>query len=260
MFYNNKMKIFRKLLATLFLFSVFGAVSFSFAQTTTQNLKNLSIYDFVANSYGEMSLLSKGELTTTTTAIKDTYIEDSTPTTNYGSSEWLTRGYWSAIKIRVLYGFKLPVITGGDYNATVIDTITPNTGENVWILFGTGAENPINSTWGDNVGLEIKPEVENAEPYWILDGRSKETALEENKPYLKIYYTEEEITPPATTSEEMLEKITSPYSTSTFFYLEKKITFGDFIIITFLFIFLVFSIVKFCFDWFIPKKLDWKKH
>ena len=58
---------------------------------------------------------------------------------------------------------------------------------------------------------------------------------------------------------EYIEQITSD-STTTSFYLDKTISFGDYIIITLLFLFLVFGIVKFCFDWFIPKKLDWKKH
>ena len=44
------------------------------------------------------------------------------------------------------------------------------------------------------------------------------------------------------------------------FFLDKSITYGDFLIISFLFLFMVFGIVKFLVDWFIPKKLDWKQH
>ena len=47
---------------------------------------------------------------------------------------------------------------------------------------------------------------------------------------------------------------------ASFFFLDKSITYGDFLIITFLFLFAVFSIVHFLTDWFIPKKLDWKQH
>lgn len=47
---------------------------------------------------------------------------------------------------------------------------------------------------------------------------------------------------------------------SNSFFLNKSISYGDYVIITFLFLFLVFSIVNFLIDWFIPKKLDWKQH
>jgi hypothetical protein len=57
-----------------------------------------------------------------------------------------------------------------------------------------------------------------------------------------------------------LESITTTESSTTAFILDKTITLGDFVIITFIFLFAVFGIVKFFIDWFIPKKLDWKQH
>lgn len=56
------------------------------------------------------------------------------------------------------------------------------------------------------------------------------------------------------------ESITTTESSTTQFVLDKTISAGDFILISFLTLFLVFGIVKFFIDWFIPKKLDWKQH
>lgn len=60
--------------------------------------------------------------------------------------------------------------------------------------------------------------------------------------------------------DDHFETITTTESSTTQFILDKSVSLGDFVIITFLFLFLVFGIVKFFIDWFIPKKLDWKQH
>lgn len=44
------------------------------------------------------------------------------------------------------------------------------------------------------------------------------------------------------------------------FYLDKTISYGDTLLVTMIFLFLVFRIIGFLTDWFIPKKLDWKQH
>lgn len=60
--------------------------------------------------------------------------------------------------------------------------------------------------------------------------------------------------------DDRFETIEATEASTTQFILDKSVSLGDFVIISFIFLFLVFSIVKFCFDWFVPKKLDWKKH
>lgn len=80
--------------------------------------------------------------------------------------------------------------------------------------------------------------------------------------YISFYHWLAELYAPTgdnTMLPEYIEQITSE-ATTTGFYLDKTISSGDFIIITFLFLFLIFGIVKFFIDWFIPKKLDWKQH
>jgi hypothetical protein len=63
-----------------------------------------------------------------------------------------------------------------------------------------------------------------------------------------------------TTTDDRFESITTTESSTTQFVVDKTISLGDFVIISFIFLFLVFGIVKFFIDWFIPKKLDWKQH
>jgi len=58
--------------------------------------------------------------------------------------------------------------------------------------------------------------------------------------------------------EERIEFIENATTGATFF-LNKEITYGDFLIITFLVVFLVFGIMKFLIDFFIPKRIDFKK-
>lgn len=58
------------------------------------------------------------------------------------------------------------------------------------------------------------------------------------------------------TAQELIQSET----TSTSFYLDKTISYGDYLQIAFLLLFLIFGISYFLIDWFIPKKLNWKKH
>jgi hypothetical protein len=44
------------------------------------------------------------------------------------------------------------------------------------------------------------------------------------------------------------------------FYLSQTISYGDFLVLAFLILFLVLGITKFLLGWFIPKHLDWKQH
>jgi len=48
-------------------------------------------------------------------------------------------------------------------------------------------------------------------------------------------------------------------STGTEFYLKKNVSYGDFLIITFLMIFLVFGILKFLINFLIPKLMNFKR-
>jgi len=65
-------------------------------------------------------------------------------------------------------------------------------------------------------------------------------------------YSEMECSSPQT---ELIENST----TGTSFYIKKTISYGDFIIITFLTIFLVFSITKFLINFIIPKRMNFKR-
>jgi len=49
-------------------------------------------------------------------------------------------------------------------------------------------------------------------------------------------------------------------ATSTSFYLDKSISYGDFLVVVFLMLFLVGGLVSFLISWFIPKRLNWKMH
>jgi len=48
-------------------------------------------------------------------------------------------------------------------------------------------------------------------------------------------------------------------STGASFYIKKSISYGDFLVITFFLIFLIFAITKFLIDFLIPKKIDLRK-
>jgi len=58
---------------------------------------------------------------------------------------------------------------------------------------------------------------------------------------------------------QVQERISNTGDTKGFF-VDKTISYGNYIIIIFLFLFLVFGVVKFFVDFLIPKKLDWKQH
>ncbi|GAI16711.1 unnamed protein product, partial [marine sediment metagenome] len=57
------------------------------------------------------------------------------------------------------------------------------------------------------------------------------------------------------TETELIQNAT----TGAEFYLKKSISYGDFLIITFLVVFLIFGIAKFLINFIIPKIIYWKK-
>lgn len=58
------------------------------------------------------------------------------------------------------------------------------------------------------------------------------------------------------TDQEFIQSQT----TSTSFYLNKTISYGDFLNQAFLLLFLIFGITCFLLSWFIPRKINWKSH
>ena len=60
------------------------------------------------------------------------------------------------------------------------------------------------------------------------------------------------------TTDETLALIQNP-TTSTEFYLSQTISYGDFLVISFLILFLVLGITKFLIDWFIPKRMNFQR-
>jgi hypothetical protein len=62
-----------------------------------------------------------------------------------------------------------------------------------------------------------------------------------------------------TTTDASTELIEST-ATTTSFYLDKSISYGDFLVVVFLMLFLVGGLVSFLISWFIPKRLNWKMH
>lgn len=59
-------------------------------------------------------------------------------------------------------------------------------------------------------------------------------------------------------SEERIELIENATTGATFF-LDKSITYGDFLVLTFLMFFLIFGIMKFLFDFLVPKLINFKR-
>jgi len=59
------------------------------------------------------------------------------------------------------------------------------------------------------------------------------------------------------TTDETLALIQSETTTSQF-YLSQTISYGDFLVLSFLILFLVLGITKFLIDWFIPKRINLK--
>ena len=82
---------------------------------------------------------------------------------------------------------------GGDYNATVIDSIPHNTAINnwdYWTLQGTGADNPLTKTWGDDLNILIKVDSENRTFYSNNCYFSKNYTTDTTKrPYIEITYS-----------------------------------------------------------------------
>lgn len=78
---------------------------------------------------------------------------------------------------------------GGDYSATIIDTITPSITANtwnVWTIQGTGATNPLSLDWGDSIDLLLKFNDEGVNNHYV-GFYGDHTAGSE--PYLEITYT-----------------------------------------------------------------------
>jgi len=61
-----------------------------------------------------------------------------------------------------------------------------------------------------------------------------------------------------TTTNETLELIQNPDNGANF-YISKKISYGDILVLTFLTIFLVYGLVKFFMDLMIPKRMNFKR-
>lgn len=95
------------------------------------------------------------------------------------------------------------ISSGGDYSATIIDSI-PMVNVGQWLvlnLYGEGSDNPISYTWGDNFDLILKANE--------AGGNNRISSTEgDYTPYLEITYT--------TTGEpeEVVFDLLSPSSTS----------------------------------------------
>lgn len=59
-----------------------------------------------------------------------------------------------------------------------------------------------------------------------------------------------------TTTNPIIEQVST---TDGVFYINQSSSYGEILILIFIFLFLVFGIVKFFTDFFIPKRLDWKR-
>lgn len=81
-------------------------------------------------------------------------------------------------------------LAGGDYSATIVDSIAHNTSNNVWRVWdiGASATNPIAGlTWGSDVHLAIVFSSSGANPAQAENMRSRDDAS--NQPYIEITYT-----------------------------------------------------------------------
>lgn len=79
---------------------------------------------------------------------------------------------------------------GGDYSATVVDSLAHTTTNSIWRTWdlGTGATNPISGlTWGSTVRLLLLISPESTTPQQAENYYTKERAS--NKPYIEITYT-----------------------------------------------------------------------
>lgn len=87
---------------------------------------------------------------------------------------------------------------GGDYNATVVDSLNITTADkNNWVefgLIGTNADNEIIKNWGDDVYLILKHSTE-GEVYQYSTFWSKEYNDDTKRPYIEIIYSPEVVEP-----------------------------------------------------------------
>jgi hypothetical protein len=82
---------------------------------------------------------------------------------------------------------------GGDYSATVIDKISHATASgnwDNWVIYGTGADNPLVKTWGDKINLILKIDSEDKTDNSSCRYVSKEYTSDTTKrPYIEITYS-----------------------------------------------------------------------
>jgi hypothetical protein len=81
---------------------------------------------------------------------------------------------------------------GGDYSATIIDTVTATIVAGNWynwVLMGTGATNPLTLNWGDTFDVLLKFNDEGGIPAWQAAFRTKEWGTPADRPYIEITYT-----------------------------------------------------------------------
>lgn len=77
---------------------------------------------------------------------------------------------------------------GGDYNSTIIHSLTPSMSSWVaFILQGTGSTHPLSLSFGDSIDLLLKLNSET--PTTEIDFVSKEDTTPTNRPYLEITYS-----------------------------------------------------------------------
>lgn len=96
---------------------------------------------------------------------------------------------------------------GGDYSATIIDSITPtltNDAWNTWDIQGSGATNPLSLQWNTTYSFLYKITNETStppDPYYLAI-RSEEDGTAANRPYMEITY---QTSPPTVTEFYPLE-------------------------------------------------------
>lgn len=80
---------------------------------------------------------------------------------------------------------------GGDYNSSIIDVATLSNltaSWNYWVLMGTGSDNPLTLTWGDEVNILLKGADESGD--WVVNLRTRHYSADTSKrPYIEITYT-----------------------------------------------------------------------
>jgi len=74
--------------------------------------------------------------------------------------------------------------------------------------------------------------------------------------YSEIYC---ETTDASTSIQFLKNELIQNATTGAEFFVEKSVSYGDFLVITFLMIFLIFGIMKFIVDFIIPKRINFKR-